>query len=87
LTYLSPDDGWLLVVTLNDESVARAEQWFNLVEDRKREGRVCRLLENDMQRVVAFNVEDRRVSWMQQQDDSAATLTWDALQDVATSVR
>jgi hypothetical protein len=89
LTYLSPDGGWLLVATWNDESVARVEEAFSLVEDRKREGRVYRLLENGMQRLVAFDVEDRRVwvSWMQQRDDSTARLTWDALLDVAASVQ
>jgi len=88
LTYLSPDGGWLSVTTWRDDDAARAEQVFTLVEHRRLDGRVYRLAENGMQRLVAFDVGARRVwvSWMRQRSDSPAPLDWEALLDVAASV-
>lgn len=89
LNYGSPDGGWLMIDTWRAQEQPAAETPFQLVEQREVGGRPLRLLENELQRLVAVVEDDGRVAWVsfvRQTAESRAELSWDELVAVAASL-
>lgn len=88
LTYGSSDGGWLIVHTGDGADADSVERAVPQVGERTVEGRTFRLLESELQKVVTFERDGRRVwvSWQPQRVDSPAAMGWEELLAVAGSV-
>ena len=89
IAYRSPDGGVLLVITWPEGAPPSAQQAFTAAGQREADGRTFQLLQNGLQKVVAFEVDGRPVwvSSVRSKRDSDAGLDWPELVDVAASVR